>query len=332
MGVILTQLGQALETVTLLMSKGSEYSGDYNELVYLRARYYAPEMGRFLTKDTWDGYYDRPQSLNPWNYVEANPVNLTDPSGNQPGTIDLGNNERDITLWMYRELRNNAWSPYTIKIHEMATSYDPFKVWDAFKAFKLLVQDRAKWDFKHRIQQELQANSFVLFHGATQFDHRWYERSVAGNIHYGYIGRAAGFSREILHGGAGYAEIIDPAHIQAGESCCICVPKGKGGCLLNGCGYFNPNWTNSWFDDPMDHTAVEAGIVMYDTYGRFLTYEGYQTTLSLYGPWLATTSEHLPWRWKNPAGQWPYKVGHFNGPLEAAFEPEIQKLLFQGKK
>jgi RHS repeat-associated protein len=59
----------------------SEYTGDYNELLYLRARYYAPGMGRFLTRDTWAGDTSQPMSLNHWNYVHSNPVNYTDPSG-----------------------------------------------------------------------------------------------------------------------------------------------------------------------------------------------------------------------------------------------------------
>jgi RHS repeat-associated protein len=67
----------------------AEYSGDYNELLYLRARLYAPSMGRFLTKDTWEGDYSRPLSLNRWNYVEGNPVNYTDPSGNIPSPDDV---------------------------------------------------------------------------------------------------------------------------------------------------------------------------------------------------------------------------------------------------
>ena len=61
-----------------------EYSGDYNELLYLRARHYAPSTGRFLTKDTWMGNYNIPLSLNRWVYVGGNPVNLTDPSGRFP--------------------------------------------------------------------------------------------------------------------------------------------------------------------------------------------------------------------------------------------------------
>jgi RHS repeat-associated protein len=58
-----------------------EYSGDYNELLYLRSRYYSPSIGRFLTKDSWLGDFVRPLSLNRWMYTEGNPVNFTDPSG-----------------------------------------------------------------------------------------------------------------------------------------------------------------------------------------------------------------------------------------------------------
>ena len=54
---------------------------DTSGLIFLRARYYAPDFGRFISRDTWQGDYARPLSLNAWNYVEANPINLTDPSG-----------------------------------------------------------------------------------------------------------------------------------------------------------------------------------------------------------------------------------------------------------
>jgi hypothetical protein len=45
---------------------------------------YSPGTGRFLTKDSWQGNYNRPLSLNGWNYVESNPINRTDPSGYSP--------------------------------------------------------------------------------------------------------------------------------------------------------------------------------------------------------------------------------------------------------
>jgi RHS repeat-associated protein len=53
------------------------------ELLYLRARYYQPEVGRFITKDPWAGDMWRPSTLNRYVYVTNNPVNYIDPSGLQ---------------------------------------------------------------------------------------------------------------------------------------------------------------------------------------------------------------------------------------------------------
>ena len=54
---------------------------DVSGLTYLRSRYMDSGTGRFISRDTWDGDFNRPLSLNRWNYVEGNPVNYTDPSG-----------------------------------------------------------------------------------------------------------------------------------------------------------------------------------------------------------------------------------------------------------
>lgn len=53
-------------------------------MLFLRARYYNPADGRFQSRDTWGGDYNRPLSLNRWVYGYGNPVNLTDPSGYRP--------------------------------------------------------------------------------------------------------------------------------------------------------------------------------------------------------------------------------------------------------
>jgi len=54
---------------------------DLNSMVYLRSRFYNPIIGRFLTKDSWQGDYYQPLTLNLWNYVGSNPINFVDPSG-----------------------------------------------------------------------------------------------------------------------------------------------------------------------------------------------------------------------------------------------------------
>ncbi len=54
---------------------------DLTGLVNLRARYYAPLQGRFIGPDLAEGNPHSPMSYNMWNYVLANPVNYSDPSG-----------------------------------------------------------------------------------------------------------------------------------------------------------------------------------------------------------------------------------------------------------
>jgi RHS repeat-associated protein len=56
-------------------------------LLYLRARYYQPGTGRFVTKDPWPGNVWRPQTLKPYVYVGNSPANYADPSGLQ-GSYD----------------------------------------------------------------------------------------------------------------------------------------------------------------------------------------------------------------------------------------------------
>jgi len=51
-------------------------------LYYLRARYYNPEIGRFVSKDTYEGNVTNPLSLNLFTYVENNPLIFTDSTGN----------------------------------------------------------------------------------------------------------------------------------------------------------------------------------------------------------------------------------------------------------
>jgi RHS repeat-associated protein len=55
---------------------------DSDGLVYLRARYYSSDSGRFITRDTWEGDAKRPMSFNSWNYGLDNPSRYTDPTGN----------------------------------------------------------------------------------------------------------------------------------------------------------------------------------------------------------------------------------------------------------
>ncbi len=61
------------------------YCGEYYDTetgtIYLRARYYNPSVGRFISEDSYLGNNEDPLSLNLYTYCYNNPVNLFDPSG-----------------------------------------------------------------------------------------------------------------------------------------------------------------------------------------------------------------------------------------------------------
>ena len=64
---------------------GFGYNGEYYNaatgMVYLRARFYEPAMNRFSQKDIVRGSITAPNSLNRYTYVQNDPINFIDPSG-----------------------------------------------------------------------------------------------------------------------------------------------------------------------------------------------------------------------------------------------------------
>ncbi len=54
---------------------------DSNGLIYMRARYYSPDMHRFVNADILHGEISDSTSLNRYAYVNGNPVIYTDPTG-----------------------------------------------------------------------------------------------------------------------------------------------------------------------------------------------------------------------------------------------------------
>ncbi len=83
MSKIYQPFGQVMDSAgTAVTNYG--FTGEWTDLsglVYLRSRYYSPIIGRFLTKDSWQGDYYKPFTFNWWNYVGSNPINFVDPSG-----------------------------------------------------------------------------------------------------------------------------------------------------------------------------------------------------------------------------------------------------------
>jgi RHS repeat-associated protein len=99
----LTPYGEVLESA----GSGSSaygYTGEWMDssgLVYLRARYYSPVQGRFMTRDTWGGNQGQPMSYNAWLYGYANPIKYVDPTGRYHKSVHL-DLTRDRVVYWYR--------------------------------------------------------------------------------------------------------------------------------------------------------------------------------------------------------------------------------------
>lgn len=61
-------------------------STDANGLYYMRARFYNPEIKRFVNQDILSGELTNTQSLNLYSYVQGNPITLLDPFGLSPSS------------------------------------------------------------------------------------------------------------------------------------------------------------------------------------------------------------------------------------------------------
>ena len=88
-------------------------------LIYLRARYYDPETGRFISKDPFTGFATVPSSLNRYTYVQNNPALYTDPSGKNPlAAIGLAG--------VYGASANTGWYIGEMAGIQYRTGHNPF--------------------------------------------------------------------------------------------------------------------------------------------------------------------------------------------------------------
>lgn len=125
-------------------------------LVYMNARYYLPEVGRFISPDSLVPDPSNPQSYNRYSYVLNSPVNSTDPTGH------CVTNDQEIT-------RGDA---YDCTVDEMAgLNWEIRKWW-----MEMFMQDTGV-DWFHNILGILD-----YFAGDTQFSplDGWTSLSDAG--------------------------------------------------------------------------------------------------------------------------------------------------------
>ena len=218
-------------------------------------------MGRFTQMDP------SRQERNAYLYSYSNPLNYTDPTGNDPCPpfipgCEAAADHRNLTYWLVDAMKTNAQSEDIAEIRDLnersaiAAALIPMIVilvpgeqgncltneaieaahnlkMEAGEKFTDLVKAGARWDHKGRLLEEVGENIRLC----GLLDCRWYRYDVIANIHFGYIGRAAGFTGLELHVGTGQAQSKD-----------------------------TPG-TGVWYalgDDPLDYNAVQMGIDLFN--------------------------------------------------------------------
>ena len=125
------------------------------ELLYLRARYYQPGTGRFITKDLWEGDLLSPATLNLYVYTRNNPLNLVDPSGLQicgsflcqPQVVDPDPELRMLAEGLQADFRiivGTGWHPEVYEPH--------YVLWSRWSQDQLKLVRQAAIDFATHMQ------------------------------------------------------------------------------------------------------------------------------------------------------------------------------------
>ena len=167
-------------------------------LYYYGARYYNPEVGRFMGQDP--AVYDErvfdmlrnPQMFNSYSYVLNNPIKYTDPSGEEAYevtgyyTMVLNTTVNDASYLQDCGFFSKAWQ------------------------FKNKIGDGMKWDMKGGTFQGIDNTVDSMIIGGQE-----YSKDTMANLLYGYVGSSIGFSEDVLLFFAGANEVISgDAHLE----------------------------------------------------------------------------------------------------------------------
>ena len=256
----------------------------YIKLYLMGARWYDSELGRWISPDSIVPDPANPQSLNRFAYVYNNPLGYIDSSGHAgepwwkrlvnkivdywaPWTAPAITRPRvspptsdDMTSWLVGQMNTNAQAEVTRLIQENWVDAWPHQNAAALKAWTSLVRTGAVWDFKTDI---LIYNPNIE---NVQLGSRKLNYQAVANIHFGFVGRAAGFGSEILRAGAGIFQFIDWYDKD---------PSAVGPLL-----YETENGPlRTYFDQPFDAWCVAFGIYLYEMYVDNLTEETFEQAL-----------------------------------------------------
>jgi RHS repeat-associated protein len=265
-----------MPTDRLFAGMRSETASAVGSLIDMNAREYSPLLGRFLSADSIVPQPGDPQSLNRYAYTRNSPLEYIDPSGHDVRCLYLCPNpspilfnpqlrdaldivvhaediihtpantsrvtdptSQDLTSWLIDRMKENAASPIAAQMRQQWTHHEKVA---ALESWVSMVRPDAVWDYKKNLVtlRTRYGDNFTL--GGFNLNYQ-----TVANIAYGYTGSAAGFSSEVLQGGAGAFQLYQH-------------------------GIQQRDWkqvgpSSTYFDQPLDNWSVKFGIYLYGKYG-----------------------------------------------------------------
>ncbi|MCH5252901.1 MAG: hypothetical protein J1F22_07995 [Lachnospiraceae bacterium] len=153
------------------------YCGEYydkeTDEIYLRARYYQPSEGRFITRDIYTGEEDEPLSLHLYTYCYNDPITYADNGGNCPTLVNLvviGKMIYDTYTAQNNETSNNMQVfayPYT----------DP---WSGMP--KKAKKHIGYLSVEKQIENAKYIENYLMIKGLGKSKNKWTREAVAGLI------------------------------------------------------------------------------------------------------------------------------------------------------
>jgi RHS repeat-associated protein len=163
---------------------------DTTGLYYMRARYYSPELMRFINADTYKGNISNSSSLNNYAYANGNPISLVDPFGRcadspkriPDKTLDLTKMEFENTM------KTKLWKHIPI--------------WGQIQFYNA-VRSGGDWDYKlaKKHPEWMPDDGKFSAFGVNMTD------ETLGNFNFGFTGASMGFNPSTLFAGGGWAAI-----------------------------------------------------------------------------------------------------------------------------
>ena len=161
-----------------------------NGLVYLRARYYDPSLGRFLSRDPHAGSRPHITALNRFAYSQNNPCKFTDPSGYKAQLASPCGSAPSIPgvpegVDAERLLQENL---------RISPTLDPVEFFNRVKPSRGRDKENvgANWDYKY-VYQPSDTTQYLDF----------------GNFHFGVVAAAYGIPIYVAANGAGLVQWIE---------------------------------------------------------------------------------------------------------------------------